>query len=101
MEGVDVVVGRGSGRRPRPRRARPLGRLQRPEASDLEAELLAEDADALHGGRAVPLVSLGIPAEAERAQVRAVRVGRWAPGQEHGAVGEVGERVRSRSRGAR
>jgi len=53
-----------------------------------------QSADALRGGRAVPLVTLGIPAEPERAPVRAVRVDRGAPGQAHGGVGiGVGERA--------
>jgi len=67
--------------------------LQAAEAPDLEAELLAEFADPLRGRRAVPLVPRGIPPEAEVAQAGAIRVGRGAPGQEHGAGGFGGEGV--------
>ncbi len=81
------------------RRGRALrGRFEVAEAPHLEPEPPAELLHAVRGRRPVPAVVRGIPAEAEVAQVRPVRLGRGAPGKLHRPQrrDQVTERVRGR-----
>jgi hypothetical protein len=81
------------------RRARSARRLERPKDPHLESEPLAQLANLDCGRCAVPLVQLGIPAEAKRSQGGTVRIRRGARGLDHGPQrgDQVARRVGGRS----